>query len=96
VIHTVGPVWSGGRAGEPERLASCYARSLALAGTAGLASIAFPAISTGVFGYPRDGAARIAVATVRERIDDWPSIERVVFCCFSQDDAEVYREVMNR
>jgi O-acetyl-ADP-ribose deacetylase (regulator of RNase III) len=96
VIHTVGPVWSGGLAGEPERLASCYERSLALAGTAGLASIAFPAISTGVFGYPRDGAARIAVATVRARINGWPSIERVVFCCFSQDDAEVYRQVMNR
>jgi O-acetyl-ADP-ribose deacetylase len=96
VIHTVGPVWSGGAQGEPELLASCYERSLALAGRAGLGSIAFPAISTGVFGYPREPAAAIAVATVRDRIDSWPSIERVVFCCFSDADAERYRQVMRR
>jgi O-acetyl-ADP-ribose deacetylase (regulator of RNase III) len=95
VIHTVGPIWFGGHQGEPELLRGCYARSLALAGGAGLASIAFPAISTGVYGYPRDGAAPIAVGTVRDQVGSWPSIERVVFCCFSEADAEVYRSVMN-
>lgn len=96
VIHTVGPVWSGGERGEPILLASCYEQSLSLAGTAGLGSIAFPAISTGVFGYPREPAAAIAVATVRGRIDSWPSIERVVFCCFSDADAERYRRIIRR
>jgi O-acetyl-ADP-ribose deacetylase (regulator of RNase III) len=96
VIHTVGPVWSGGNHQEATLLASCYEQSLALAGEAGLASIAFPAISTGIFGYPREPAAEIAVATVRDRIGAWPSIERVVFCCFSDDAAEPYRRLMNR
>jgi O-acetyl-ADP-ribose deacetylase len=96
VIHTVGPVWSGGDHQEGTLLASCYERSLALAGEAGLASIAFPAISTGIFGYPREAAADIAVATVRDRIGAWPSIERAVFCCFSDDAAEPYRRIMNR
>jgi O-acetyl-ADP-ribose deacetylase len=96
VIHTVGPVWSDGNRDEATLLASCYERSLALAGAAGLSSIAFPAISTGVFGYPREPAAEIAVATVRRDVDAWPSIERVVFCCFSDDDASRYRRIMNR
>lgn len=96
VIHTVGPIWFGGGQGEAELLGSCYARSLELAGRAGLASVAFPAISTGVYGYPRDRAAEVAVATVRQRVDDWPSIERVVFCCFDEAGAELYRRIMNR
>ncbi len=96
VIHAVGPVWAGGEQGEPALLASCYARSLELAGGAGLASIAFPAISTGIYGYPKELGATVAVGTVSARVVDWPSIERVVFCCFSERDAALYRAVMNR
>jgi O-acetyl-ADP-ribose deacetylase (regulator of RNase III) len=96
VIHTVGPVWSGGQHGEPELLASCYARSLELAGRAGLTSIAFPAISTGIFGYPSELAASIAVNTVQDHLVSWPSIERVLFCCFSDPAAADYRAVMSR
>jgi O-acetyl-ADP-ribose deacetylase (regulator of RNase III) len=96
VIHTVGPVWFGGNHGEPELLGRCYERSLELAGRAGLTSIAFPAISTGVYGYPRDRAPDIALAAVRRRIAEWPSLERVIFCCFSEDDAARYRALMSR
>jgi O-acetyl-ADP-ribose deacetylase len=95
VIHTVGPIWFGGGQGEADLLGRCYARSLALAGGAGLGSIAFPAISTGVYGYPRDAAAGIAVAAVRGTVDDWPSIERVIFCCYDEGTAELYRRIMN-
>jgi O-acetyl-ADP-ribose deacetylase (regulator of RNase III) len=96
VIHTVGPVWTGGGSGEAELLASCYRRSLELAGGAGVRSIAFPAISTGIFGYPRDAAADIAVATVRREVVASPSLERVVFCCFDEGNAERYRQLTNR
>ena len=96
VIHAVGPIWAGGEQGEPALLASCYARSLKLAGGAGLSSIAFPAISTGIYGYPKELGAAVAVGTVSARVADWPSIERVVFCCFSESDAARYRAVMNR
>ena len=87
VIHTVGPVWQDGSKGEPELLASCYARSLALAGTLGLASIAFPAISTGIFRFPPDLAAEIAVEATLKGLEDTSSIERVVFCCYSEKSA---------
>jgi O-acetyl-ADP-ribose deacetylase (regulator of RNase III) len=88
VIHAVGPVWHGGRSGEQELLASCYRRSLVLARVQGLASIAFPAISTGVYRFPADAAARIAVGTVASEVAAAPGLQRVVFCCFSQDSAE--------
>lgn len=88
VVHTVGPVWQGGRSGEAELLASCYRRSLQVAAAAGARSVAFPAISTGVYGYPVEPAAKIAVDTVREAVA--VPVEEVVFCCFSRSDLEVY------
>jgi O-acetyl-ADP-ribose deacetylase (regulator of RNase III) len=93
VIHAVGPVWSGGGAGEEELLASCYRTSLALAAEHELVSIAFPAISTGVYRFPPDLAARVAVGTVREEMSANPrGITRVVFCCFSADSAAHHRD----
>jgi O-acetyl-ADP-ribose deacetylase len=85
VIHTVGPVWGGGERGEDRLLASCYRGSLALAHENGLVSIAYPAISTGAYGFPPDRAARIALRTVLAALADAPTIERVVFCCFGAD-----------
>jgi O-acetyl-ADP-ribose deacetylase len=85
VIHAVGPVWSGGGANEDRLLASCYRNSLALADARGLKSIAFPAISTGIYGFPPDRAAQIAVRTVQDALPGLLSIERVVFCCFGSD-----------
>jgi len=89
VIHAVGPVWSGGGRGEEELLASCYRASLALATERGLRSVAFPAISTGIYRFPPDRAARIAVGTVVAEIENLPDgLQRIVFCCFSQDAAD--------
>ena len=89
VIHAVGPVWSGGNKGEDELLASCYRTALSLAGEHRLKSIAFPAISTGIYAFPPDRAARIAVGTVASEITGAPGLlEQVVFCCFSSDAAE--------
>jgi len=94
VIHTVGPVWHGGNRGEAELLASCYRRSLELAREKNLRTIAFPSISTGVYGYPLKDAAIIAVETVKEFVDANPSsFDEVVFCCFSARDLEVYRKI---
>jgi O-acetyl-ADP-ribose deacetylase len=82
VIHTVGPVWGGGERGEDRLLASCYRNALALASERGLASIAYPAISTGAYGFPAERAALIAIRTVAAALGQAASIERVVFCCF--------------
>ena len=94
VIHTVGPVWRGGRAGEPDLLASCYRNTMALAAGHGLASIAFPCISTGVYGYPLAQAARVAVATVRDALARGGPVRDVVFCCFAAGDLAVYRDLL--
>ncbi len=88
VIHAVGPVWHGGASDEDALLASCYATALALAADHGLASIAFPAISTGIYAFPADRAARIAVGTVAAQLAAPRSLNRVVFCCFSQQSAQ--------
>ena len=91
VIHTVGPVWRGGDAGEAELLASCYRRSLEVADQLGAASVAFPAISTGVYGYPKDPAARIAVGTVLTADTD---VELVVLCAYDEATADGYRRLL--
>lgn len=95
VIHAVGPVWSGGSAGEDEALASCYRTSLRLADERGLRSIAFPAISTGVYRFPLERATRIAVAEVRRALAAPTRVEQVVFCCFSDADREAYERVLD-
>ena len=95
VIHTVGPVWHGGDNGEAELLASCYRRSLQLAQQHGIHSIAFPAISCGVYGYPPEQAVEIAVATVQQEAAGG-SLERLVFACFSQQMADLYRNTLKR
>jgi O-acetyl-ADP-ribose deacetylase len=92
VIHTVGPVWQGGSHYEPELLASCYRRSLELAQEHGVKSIAFPAISTGVYGYPPEDAASIAVKTVREYLSASSSLESVIFVCFDATTLSIYRK----
>ncbi|MGP5119316.1 O-acetyl-ADP-ribose deacetylase [Psychrobacter alimentarius] len=102
VIHTVGPVWYGGNNNEVALLASCYQKSLALATEQGLASIAFPSISTGVYGYPLKQATEIAIDTVRAFVlsnlkqAHTFSIREVIFCCFSDKDAAVYKQVLEQ
>jgi len=91
IIHTVGPVWHGGHVDEPDLLARCYRNSLALAARDGLKSIAFPAISTGVYGYPRQQAADIAVREVQAHA---AALDRVVFCCFDKATADLYRTLL--
>jgi O-acetyl-ADP-ribose deacetylase (regulator of RNase III) len=90
IIHTVGPVWRGGMQGEPDLLARCYRNALALAVVEGLRSMAFPAISTGIYGYPKEAAAEIAVREVR--LIGMP--EHVIFCCFDTATADLYREIV--
>ena len=94
VIHAVGPVWRGGGFGEAALLASCYAASLDLALAHGLRSIAFPCISTGVYGYPKDEAAKLAVNSVREHLQRVDAIDEVVFCCFGSDDLARYQALL--
>jgi len=94
VIHTVGPVWHGGGHDEPKLLADCYRHSLQLAARHQLHSIAFPAISTGVYGFPSDLASHIAVATVREWLGADDAIGEVIFCCFSAPDLARYQELL--
>jgi O-acetyl-ADP-ribose deacetylase (regulator of RNase III) len=96
VIHTVGPVWHGGSHGEPDLLASCYRRSLKLAADRGLASIAFPSISTGVYGFPIRPAAEIAISTVTAFTRSQTSLKEVIFCCFSSSDYDVYVELLDQ
>jgi O-acetyl-ADP-ribose deacetylase (regulator of RNase III) len=91
VIHAVGPIWQGGRAGEDQLLASAYRHAMRLASTHGLRSIAFPAISTGIFGYPLDQATRIAIQTVRDELSRAPSVTTVIFACFSDKVLAAYR-----
>ncbi|MDR2069235.1 MAG: O-acetyl-ADP-ribose deacetylase [Spirochaetaceae bacterium] len=94
VIHTVGPVWHGGSRGEPELLASCYRKSLLLAQEAGFSGIAFPNISTGVYGYPKEGAARIALETVKKTLPQTPGISAVIFMCFDQENYRLYQTLL--
>ncbi|HTP64114.1 MAG TPA: O-acetyl-ADP-ribose deacetylase [Geobacteraceae bacterium] len=96
VIHTVGPVWHGGAKGEPELLASCYRNSFALAHDNGLTSIAFPAISCGVYGYPLDKACAIALSETRAALEHYPAISRVVFALFGDEAMNVYKDTFGR
>jgi O-acetyl-ADP-ribose deacetylase len=94
VIHTVGPIWHGGSKGEPGLLESCYRRSLHLAVTNDINTIAFPSISTGAYGYPIDLAAPIAIRTVRAFTDATHELDEVIFCCYSDEDYSFYRRLL--
>ena len=94
VIHAVGPVWHGGSQGEDEALASCYARAIELCQAHRLASVAFPAISTGIYRFPADRAARIAVSTTANALAAAPALTRIIFCCFSNDSALLHAGAM--
>ena len=94
VIHAVGPVWHGGNDREDELLSSCYRRALELAHANALSSLAYPAISTGVYRFPADRAAGIAVATVAEALAAATSVTKVIFCCFSRDSARLHEDVL--
>ena len=95
IIHTVGPVWSGGSHGEQELLASCYRRSLELAAARELSSIAFPAISTGIFRFPIQPAAEIAISTARAFTQSPSSLREVIFCCYSSYDYKLYAQLLS-
>lgn len=94
VIHAVGPVWRGGGHGEDAALGSCYARAIELCADRSLASVAFPAISTGIYGFPAERAAVIAVAATRRALPDAPSLTRLIFCCFSERGAALHRAAL--
>ena len=96
IIHTVGPVWNGGARGEPELLASCYRNCLGIASRHHLRSIAFPSISTGIFGYPVSAAAEIAIGTCRSFIRETGTDLEITFCCFSDHDLGIYRNLLNQ
>ena len=95
VIHAVGPVWHGGRQGEPELLASCYRRSLELARENHVTSLAFPSISTGIYGYPMELAAPLAVTTIRQCLGSDARIREVVFSCFAPSDLALYQRYLD-
>ncbi len=95
IIHTVGPVWYGGKQGERDALASCYRRSLELAANLKLKSIAFSCISTGVYRFPQSPAATIAVQTVQNFLKQSFSIEEILFCCFSAEDLQLYEQLLS-
>lgn len=92
VIHTVGPVWDGGGSGEDEALANCYRNSLALAAQHGIRTVAFPAISTGIYGFPLRRATQIAVREVAQLLDTHPQMEKVIFVCFGEDAYDAYEQ----
>jgi O-acetyl-ADP-ribose deacetylase (regulator of RNase III) len=94
IIHTVGPVWRGGNRGERELLKACYLNSLKLAGEHQVTSIAFPCISTGVYGYPHALAAALAVEVVRGASELYPTITKIMFCCFSTEDLRIYQDLL--
>ena len=95
VIHTVGPVWNGGTLGEEDLLASCYRRSIELCQKHRLASVAFPAISTGIYRFPADRAAGIALRTVVDELPAAPVLEQVIFCCFSEASAQLHQTALD-
>jgi O-acetyl-ADP-ribose deacetylase len=95
VVHTVGPVWGGGKNREPQKLESCYRRCMEIAHEKGIRSIAFPCISTGVYHFPKEQAAQIAFKTVQESLKQMPTIEKVIFCCFSDEDLKHYQEMLS-
>ena len=95
VIHTVGPIWRGGNNGEPEKLASCYRKSMEVAVANGVQTIAFPAISTGVYGYPLEEAAQIAVSQVVEYLNEMPSIKNVTFVLFGAKNYDIYKAILS-
>jgi Predicted phosphatase homologous to the C-terminal domain of histone macroH2A1 len=96
VIHTPGPIWRGGNKGEPELLANCYINSLNLAKQNGITSIAFPSISTGVYGFPVDLAADIAIEQINKFLADNPSFEKVVFVCYDENSLKVYKNALKK
>lgn len=96
VVHTVGPVWQGGECGEEQLLRSCYYRSLEVAAGQGFRTIAFPSISTGVFGYPIELATVVAVDAAADAAAKFPSISEVIFCCFSSRDLAIYQQILAR
>jgi O-acetyl-ADP-ribose deacetylase (regulator of RNase III) len=96
VIHCVGPVWHGGSAGEPELLASCYRRVIQLAATRKIKSLAFPGISTGVYAYPVELAAEVALASVKAALQEFGELEEVIFCCFSGRDLAIYQKLIDQ
>lgn len=94
VIHTVGPVWRGGAQGEPEQLANCYRNAIALAQAHKLRSLAFPNISTGVYGYPKEAAAKVALSAVQEAVGESSTLERILFVCFDTENYALYQEAL--
>jgi O-acetyl-ADP-ribose deacetylase (regulator of RNase III) len=96
VIHAVGPIWGGGTSGEPELLASCYRRAIEIAASNGIRTLAFPCISTGVYGYPAELAAKVAVGTVDRAVDEFTTIREIEFCCFSAADLALYTTLLRQ